>query len=128
MKLRAMLFAVAMVGCTPNVNFGGLRPGPRAANFHDHITAGRQSNGMRVAVLPDANTNLVTVLVRYEVGGADDPPGAEGMAHYVEHLIFGAPIGDGTLADAALVGNATTSRDRTYFYQVALDTQLDDVL
>jgi zinc protease len=106
------------------IDFAGLKTGPRDAQFHDHITAARLDNGLKLAVLPDARTNLVTVTVRYEVGGADDPPDAAGLAHYVEHLLAEKPM----RVDAGLDGNAMTLEDRTYFVASALDTQLDMLL
>lgn len=119
-----MLLLVAGMGCSSGVNFAGLKTGPRSASFQDHIVATRLDNGLRVAVLPDTRTNLVTVTVRYEVGGADDPADAGGLAHYVEHLLGEKPVP----VDAGLAGNAMTSFDRTYFYSTALDTQLDSLL
>jgi zinc protease len=54
--------------------------GPRSAKSQERITFARLDNGLRVALLPDARTNLVGVEVRYDVGGADDPPDAAGLA------------------------------------------------
>ena len=117
-----------VVACTPSLNFAGLVDGPRSAHFTDHVAAKRLANGLRIALLPDARTNLVTVAVRYDVGGADDPTGAPGLAHYVEHVIAGAALRgkDGAaLRDTALESNAGTTLDRTYFYTTALDVDLD---
>jgi len=46
------------------------------------------TNGLMVALVPESNTNLVKVDVRYRVGAADDPKGKAGLAHLVEHLLF----------------------------------------
>jgi zinc protease len=48
----------------------------------------RLANGMRVVLAPDSALGDVTVMVRYNAGDADDPPGKEGLAHVVEHLMF----------------------------------------
>jgi len=43
---------------------------------------------MRVILAPDPSLDDATVVVRYGVGSADDPPGKDGLAHFVEHLMF----------------------------------------
>ncbi len=45
-------------------------------------------NGMRVVVIPDHRAPVVTHMVWYMVGAADDPPGKSGIAHFLEHLMF----------------------------------------
>jgi len=45
-------------------------------------------NGLRLVFAPDPSLDDVTVLVRYDVGSADDPDGKDGLAHLVEHLMF----------------------------------------
>jgi predicted Zn-dependent peptidase len=44
--------------------------------------------GYEFAVLPDASAEVVRLDVEYPVGSVDDPPGKEGLAHLVEHLLF----------------------------------------
>jgi zinc protease len=48
----------------------------------------RLANGMEVVLAPDPALADVSVLVRYRVGSADDPPGKEGLAHVAEHMMF----------------------------------------
>ena len=52
--------------------------------IEQHVLA----NGMHLVFAPDASLGDVTVLVRYDVGSADDPAGKDGLAHVVEHLMF----------------------------------------
>jgi zinc protease len=45
-------------------------------------------NGLEVILNEDHSQPIVTLLVHYDVGEKHDPPGAEGMAHLFEHLMF----------------------------------------
>lgn len=51
----------------------------------EHVLA----SGLHVVLAPDPTLDDVSVIVRYDVGSSDDPPGKEGLAHLVEHLMFG---------------------------------------
>ena len=46
------------------------------------------ANGMDVVVIPDHRTPVVTHMVWYRNGSADDPVGQSGIAHFLEHLMF----------------------------------------
>ncbi|MEO1687106.1 MAG: insulinase family protein, partial [Pseudomonadota bacterium] len=52
------------------------------------VTAFTLDNGMRAVVIEDSRAPVVTHMVWYRVGGADEPPGKSGLAHYLEHLMF----------------------------------------
>lgn len=56
------------------------------------ITAGvvKQTlpNGLRVLVLPRHTAPVVTTMMWYRVGSKDELPGATGLAHFLEHLMF----------------------------------------
>lgn len=85
-------------------------------------------NGMQVIVLPDHRAPVVTHMVWYRVGSADEPPGKSGIAHFLEHLMFKGtkkiPPGEYSKIVARLGGqdNAFTSYDFTaYFQRVALE-------
>src|SRR5688572_5670962 len=47
-------------------------------------------NGLQVVVVPQRRVPIVTHLIAYKVGGADEPAGLSGMAHFFEHLMFKA--------------------------------------
>jgi len=86
------------------------------------------SNGMQVVILPDHRAPVVTHMVWYRVGSADEPPGKSGIAHFLEHLMFKgtAKIAPGEYSKiVARIGgqdNAFTSYDFTaYFQRVSLD-------
>ncbi len=46
------------------------------------------ANGLQVVVIPDRRAPVVTHMVWYKVGAADEPPVKSGIAHYLEHLMF----------------------------------------
>ena len=39
-------------------------------------------------MIPDHRAPIVTHMVWYKVGSADEPPGKSGIAHFFEHLMF----------------------------------------
>ncbi|WP_234685032.1 M16 family metallopeptidase [Bradyrhizobium monzae] len=45
-------------------------------------------NGLQVVVIADRRTPIVTQMIWYRVGSADEPPGKSGLAHFFEHLMF----------------------------------------
>ena len=46
------------------------------------------SNGLDVVVIPDHRAPVVTHMIWYRNGAADDPQGKSGIAHFLEHLMF----------------------------------------
>ena len=81
------------------------------------------ANGMQVVVIPNHRAPVVTHMLWYKVGAADEKPGLSGMAHYFEHLMFKgtnriAP-GEFSKTVKTLGGNdnAFTSQDFTAFYE-----------
>jgi zinc protease len=81
------------------------------------------SNGMDVVVLPDHRAPVVTHMVWYKVGAADEAPGKSGIAHLFEHVMFKETddIADGEFTSTVqqLGGqlNAFTSWDYTAYYE-----------
>src|SRR3979409_2144788 len=45
-------------------------------------------NGLQVVVIPDHRPPVVTQMIWYKVGSADETPGKSGLAHFLEHLMF----------------------------------------
>lgn len=80
-------------------------------------------NGMQVLVIEDHRAPAVFHSVWYRTGAADEPPGASGAAHFLEHLMFKATdtlaAGELSATVAANGGsdNAATSADYTFYYQ-----------
>ena len=88
-------------------------------------------NGMQVVVISDHRVPIVTHMVWYKVGAADDPPGKSGLAHYFEHMMFkgtrSLPEGEFSRTVARLGGreNAFTSYDYTGYFQTIASQHLD---
>jgi zinc protease len=85
-------------------------------------------NGLEVVVIPDRRAPVVTHMVWYRAGSADEPSGKSGIAHYLEHLMFKGtsthPAGEFSATVSRIGGreNAFTSNDYTaYFQQVSRD-------
>ena len=83
-------------------------------------------NGLDVVVIPDHRAPVVTHMVWYRNGSADDPPGKSGIAHFLEHLMFKGtkrhPKGEFSefISEVGGVENAFTGNDFTaYFQQIA---------
>jgi zinc protease len=87
------------------------------------ISSFNLDNGMQVVVIPDHRTPVVTHMVWYRNGSADDPPGKSGIAHFLEHLMFKGtktqPKGAFSNLVSELGGqeNAFTSYDYTAYFQ-----------
>ncbi|HEY0901446.1 MAG TPA: pitrilysin family protein [Micavibrio sp.] len=81
------------------------------------------ANGMEFVVIPQHRAPVVTSMVWYRVGAADEPRGLSGMAHYLEHLLFKGTTtvkpGEFSKIVRALGGNdnAFTTQDYTAYYQ-----------
>lgn len=94
----------------------------------DFVTSFMLDNGMEVVVLEDHRAPIVTHMVWYKVGAADEVAGKSGIAHFLEHLMFKGTdkmaAGEFSKIVAANGGseNAFTSYDYTgYFQRVAAD-------
>ncbi len=86
------------------------------------------SNGLQVVVVPNHLAPVVSQMVWYKVGAADEVAGKNGLAHYLEHLMFRGtpdiPANEFSKIIAAQGGrdNAFTAYDYTaYFEEVAGD-------
>jgi zinc protease len=80
-------------------------------------------NGLEVVVLEDHRAPVVTHMVWYKVGAADEPPLKSGIAHFLEHLMFKGTEKLEPGEFSAIVAenggqqNAFTSLDYTAYYQ-----------
>lgn len=108
--------AAAGVTLTPGAAAKRLRVSP-------NVTHSRLDNGLEIVVIPDPRTPVVTHMVWYRNGAADDPIGKSGIAHFLEHLMFKGtkdhPQGEFSNLVAELGGqeNAFTSYDFTAYFQ-----------
>ena len=83
------------------------------------------TNGMQIVVIPNHRAPVVTHMLWYKVGSADEPQGdgVSGEAHFLEHLMFKGthrvPAGEFSKIIRKLGGedNAFTSWDYTAYFQ-----------
>ena len=84
------------------------------------------SNGLTVLLLPDHSAPAVTMMVTYRVGSRNESYGTTGATHLLEHLMFKGTRDhnrekstgyDQLLERTGAITNATTSQDRTNYYQ-----------
>jgi zinc protease len=94
-----------------------------AAALNIDVSTFTLKNGMEVVVIPDRRAPVVTHMVWYRVGSADEPQGQSGIAHFLEHLMFKGtaknPPGtfDRVLREVGGEDNAFTSKDYTAYFQ-----------
>ncbi len=92
------------------------------------------ANGLQVVVIPDHRAPVVTQMVYYKAGAADEQPGRTGIAHFLEHLMFKGtvlhPDGEFSNLVAAMGGdeNAFTSSDTTVYWQTVAKEFLPDIM
>ena len=117
--LATSILALPMLAVSPHAFAADQTP--RASEF-------KLANGMEVVVIPDHRAPVVTHMVWYRVGAADEVRGTSGIAHFLEHLMFKStekiPVGEFSKIVARLGGqdNAFTGHDATsYFQRVAKD-------
>jgi zinc protease len=95
--------------------------GPLAAE--PAVTEFRLANGLQAVVIEDHRAPVVTHMLWYRVGAADEPWGHSGIAHFLEHLMFKATDGlaEGQFSRIVAANggsdNAFTAQDYTAYYQ-----------
>jgi len=91
-------------------------------------------NGMEVVVIPDHRAPIVTHMVWYKIGSADEPPGKSGIAHFFEHLMFKGTANHragefgAKIAEIGGSENAFTSYDYTAFFQTVTPDALETMM
>ena len=87
-------------------------------------------NGLQLVVIENHSAPIVTHMVWYKVGAADETWGKSGIAHFLEHLMFKGtpttPVGQFSRIVARNGGaeNAFTTEDYTAFYQTVATDRL----
>jgi zinc protease len=96
---------------------------PHKAAAASDVSYFKLKNGLEVVVIPDRRAPVITHMVWYKVGSADEEPGKSGLAHFLEHLMFKGtkknPAGKFSKVIAAIGGqeNAFTTADYTGYFQ-----------
>ena len=104
---------------------------PRAAA---RVLAVTLDNGLRVLLLEDHRSPIVSLQLLYRVGSRNEARGATGIAHFLEHLMFRGTPTNPPGAYARIVernggqDNAFTSQDVTSYYVDIAADRLDLVL
>ena len=108
-----------------------------------NATEYRLDNGMQIVVIPNHRAPVVTHMVWYKVGAADEPRGKSGIAHFLEHLMFKGStyidkdgqikgLSPGVFSETVkrLGGqdNAFTSQDYTAYFQSIAVEHLETVM
>jgi zinc protease len=124
--------SLQVIGLTALLAFTGMQAGPAASApaIAPDAEGFTLDNGMQVIVIPDHRAPVVTHMVWYRVGAADEQRGHSGIAHFLEHLMFKGtslhPAGEFS-KEVALVGgqeNAFTTADYTAYFQTVAKEQL----
>src|ERR1700752_479213 len=121
----------ALLGCSLALMLLGT-PGAQAAQ--EPVTETTLDNGLRVLILEDHRSPIATIQAWHKVGSRNEIPGATGLAHFLEHMMFkGTPTyGKGELAQVVEENggqdNAFTSHDVTSYYVNIAADRVDLVL
>ncbi|MBA1143289.1 M16 family metallopeptidase [Mesorhizobium neociceri] len=105
--------------------------GPALAADDGKVANFLLDNGMEVVVIPDHRAPIVTHMVWYKIGSADEPAGKSGIAHFFEHLMFKATTNhaagefDRAISDIGGSNNAFTSYDYTAFHETVTPSALE---
>jgi zinc protease len=124
-RLSLLTMAALMLAFAQQINPANAEP--RATEF-------KLANGMLVVVIPDHRAPVVTHMVWYKVGAADEPKGVSGIAHFLEHLMFKSTdkiaVGDFSKIISKLGGqdNAFTGQDVTSYHQRIAKEQLPTLM
>ncbi len=100
----------------------------------DQVTTFTLRNGMQAVVIEDHRAPVVSHMVWYRAGSADEKRGKSGIAHFLEHLMFkgtkDVPQGAFSQTVEALGGydNAFTTADQTAYFQRLAADRLDLVM
>jgi zinc protease len=122
---KMLILVLALVGAAIGAAHGAS--GPNVAHF-------TLANGLEVVVVPDHRAPVVTHMIWYKVGAADETAGKSGLAHFLEHLMFKgtdkypADTFSQTVAEIGGQENAFTSSDYTGYYQRVPREQLKKMM
>lgn len=121
-----VLLLASSLGCSATT---GVPPAATALEIRTYALP----SGLRIVVERDDAARLVGMVWVVDAGAADDPPGKQGLAHLIEHLVLGLPDETGVftwkrLADLGAAGiNGRTSPERTEVYAFARPQALDEL-
>ena len=123
--MLALVVLTAAIGATSHVTAQTPVPSVLAATLE---------NGLRVLLLEDHRSPIVSFQVWYRVGSRNEERGRTGIAHFLEHMMFKGTAKYGRGQFARLVeqnggqDNAFTSQDVTSYYVNITADKLDLVV
>src|SRR5207245_1354396 len=107
---------------------------PSGARGENRVVTATLDNVLRVLLLEDPRSPIVSFQTWYRVGSRNEQRGATGIAHFLEHMMFKGTPTHGPRQFARLVeqnggqDNAFTSQDVTSYYVNIVADKLDLVL
>jgi zinc protease len=106
----------------------------KAVANDSHVLHATLDNGLRVVIVRETLSPMVTTQITYLAGGYHTPDGLPGTAHALEHMMFrdsqgmtGAQLNEMT-GKMGADNNAFTTNDATQYYFVAPSNYLDILL
>ena len=126
--VHLVVAAFLLAFATPGKGFAEIALAP------PDLTRSVLANGLEVVVIPDRRAPVVTHMMWYKAGSADEPVGKSGIAHFLEHLMFkgtsDVPAGEFSRKVAEIGGqeNAFTTTDYTAYYQKIAPEALEMVM
>ena len=127
-KIFSKLFAIAVI------SIAFFNPLATAKSLNIDVGEFTLENGMKVVVIPDHRAPVVTHMVWYKVGAADEQSGKSGIAHFLEHLLFKGTkkIAPGEFSKIVARNggqdNAFTHLDYTGYFQRIANDRLEMVM
>ena len=125
--MRRRLSVLALLALVATVSTGTAAEPAR-------VMAVTLDNGLRVLLLEDHRSPIVSLQLWYRVGSRNEARGATGIAHFLEHLMFRGTPSHPPGEYARIVernggqDNAFTSQDVTSYYVDIAADRLDQVL
>ncbi|MBI1273364.1 MAG: insulinase family protein [Alphaproteobacteria bacterium] len=119
--------------CAATLLLLALLPGAAHAKVFSPATF-TLKNGLQVVVVSNRRAPIVSQMLWYKAGAADEPAGKSGIAHYLEHLMFKGTLAVGPgefskrIAAEGGEDNAFTSWDYTAYYQAVAADRLQLVM
>lgn len=91
---------------------------------HAYVNEYLLKNGLKVLIIEDNKSPLVTFQIWYRVGSRDEPIGKTGLTHLLEHMMFKGTSNYGPKEFSAIIqrnggiDNAHTTKDYTMYFQI----------
>ncbi|MCP1198504.1 pitrilysin family protein [Notoacmeibacter sp. MSK16QG-6] len=130
----SLLFPAGGAALATEASTGGTVEANTAYDEVPNVSHFTLDNGLEIVVVPDRRAPVVTHMLWYKIGSADEAPGKSGIAHFFEHLMFKGtkkhPAGAFSQAVAEIGGeeNAFTSYDYTAYYQQIPPSALKEMM